>query len=126
MSDATQQRGFYRSRSGVFLGVCKGIAESNGVSVALVRFVAIVLFFVAGFWPAILLYLIGAVLMKPEPVLQPESPSDQEFYNSYTTDRAMALGRLKRKYDEVLRRTERLEHIVTAKGYDWDRRMGQS
>lgn len=116
-------RAFYRARHKALLGVCRGISNYSGVSVTWVRLAAIILTLVTGIWPALLTYLIVAFVMKPEPELVPESDTDWEFYNSMTTDRVRALARLKRKFDEVDRRTQRLEHIVTSRGFEWDQRL---
>ena len=61
--------GISRSRSGMILGVCKGLAEHFDFSVFWTRVVALIFLFVAGFLPAIGLYLLAALLMKPEPVI---------------------------------------------------------
>ena len=76
-----------------------------------------------GIWPVVAFYVVAALLMKVEPVIPIESTSEQEFYNSYTSSRAMALHRLKKTFDSLDRRIQRMEGIVTAKEYDWDRRL---
>jgi phage shock protein C len=35
------------------------------------------------------------------------------------------LHRLKRTYDNLDRRIQRMEHIVTSREYDWDRRLNE-
>ncbi len=114
---------FYRARRGAILGVCRGVSNYSGSSVTWVRLAAILLTIVTGIWPALLIYLVVAFVMKPEPVLIPESDADWEFYNSMSTDRSRALSRLKRKFDDVDRRAQRLEHRVTSRGYEWDQRL---
>jgi phage shock protein C len=37
----------------------------------------------------------------------------------------MALHRLKRTYDNLDRRIQRMESIVTSREYDWDRRLNE-
>ena len=61
------RRGFYRSRNGAIFGVCRGIAEYFDFSLFWIRALTVIIFIVTGFWPVIALYLIGALLMKPEP-----------------------------------------------------------
>ena len=61
--------------------------------------------------------------MKPEPVVPFQSEADEEFYNSLTTSRSMALHRLKRTYDNLDRRIQRIEGIVTARERDDARRV---
>ena len=118
-----QQGGLYRSRSGKILGVCKGLADYFDFSVSGMRVIAIALLIFSGVWPMIIVYFVAALLMKPEPVLPLETEEEQDFYNSYTTSRSMALRRLQRIYDHLDRRIQRLESTVTTREYDWERRF---
>ena len=120
-----QRGGLYRSRTGMLLGVCKGLAEFFDFSVFWMRVIAVGLLLLSGIWPLVGLYFVAALLMKPEPVLLPETEEEQEFYNSYASSRRMALHRLKRTYDNLDRRIRRIEDIVTSREYDWDRRLKQ-
>ena len=117
--------GPYRSRDGIILGVIKGLADYFNLSVFWLRVVAVALLFFTGLWPIIGIYLLAALLMKPEPVLAFQDDGDQEFYNSYTSSRTMALQRLKRTYSNLDRRLRRMEDIVTTREYDWDTRLNQ-
>lgn len=122
-SSDRRERGLYRSRKGVILGVCRGLAEYFDLNVFWVRVVAVLLLLFTGLWPAAGLYLLGGLLMKPEPVVPFNNTAEREFYNSYTGSRNMALQRLKRKFDNLDRRIRRMEHIVTSKDFDWERRF---
>jgi phage shock protein C len=115
--------GIYRSRSGIILGVCKGLAEHFDFSVFWTRMIAVIFLIVAGFLPAIGLYLLAALLMKPEPVIPIKSSGEKEFYDSYTNSRQGAVQRLKRRYENLQRRIQRMEHIVTSAEYDWENRL---
>jgi len=118
-----ERHGLYRSRSGLIFGVCKGIADYLDVSVFWTRVIVVVATLFTGIWPIPVLYVVAALLMKPEPVLPLETESDREFYNSYISSRTMALHRLKRTFDSLDRRLRRMESIVTAREYDWERRL---
>lgn len=120
-----ERRGLYRSREGAIFGVCKGIAEYLDVSIFWTRVLVVVAFFISGLWPTAVLYVVGALLMKPEPVLPLRTEADAEFYNSYVTSRSAALHRLKRTYDNLERRIQRIEDIVTNREYDWERRLSE-
>ncbi|MBI4772615.1 MAG: envelope stress response membrane protein PspC [Deltaproteobacteria bacterium] len=115
--------GLYRSRRGVILGVCRGVADYFDISVFWTRvvFVAVLLF--TGIWPIAGLYLVAAALMKPEPVVPFRTEVDREFYNSYTASRELGLHRLKGAFDRLDRRLRRMEDLVTAREFDWDRRF---
>ena len=115
--------GLYRSRGGMILGVCKGLADHFEFSVFWTRVIALIVLFVAGFLPAIGLYLLAALLMKPEPVVPIKDSGEKEFYDSYTTSRHGAVQRLKRRYETLQRRIQRMEHIVTSTEYDWENRL---
>ena len=121
--DRIFQGGFYRSRNGIILGVCRGIAEHFDFSVFWIRVIIVVLFFITGFWPTGVLYFIAAFLMKPEPVIPIENTDEQEFYDSYTRSKEMAIDRIKRRYENLERRIQRMEHTVTKPEFDWEKRL---
>ena len=117
--------GPYRSRRGIFLGVCRGLAEYFDFSVVWTRVIVLGFLLFSGIWPIAFLYLIAGLLLKPEPVVPFSSESDQEFYNSYSTSRPMAVHRLKRTYENLDRRLRRMEDKVTDKEFDWEQRLKQ-
>ncbi len=113
----------YRARDGVIFGVCKGVARHLDFPVFWMRVITVIACVLTGIWPILIAYIVGALVMKPEPVIPFESEDDQEFYNSYVSSRSMALGRLKRTFDNLDRRIRRMEDIVTARDYDWESRL---
>jgi len=113
----------YRSREGIIFGVCRGFAEHFELPVLWIRIGVIASFVFTGFWPVGIGYLLVALLMKPEPVLPLKGPEDAEFYHSYATSRGMALLRLKRSFENLDRRIQRIEAIVTDPEFEWERRM---
>ncbi len=118
-----RQGGPYRSRRGMVFGVCQGLADHLDVSVFWLRLAAVVVTPISGLWPMMGAYIVAAFLMKPEPVLPLETAEDAEFYSAYTASSSMAVHRLKRTFDNLDRRIQRMEDIVTARDYDWDRRF---
>jgi len=117
----TLQGKFYRSRNGVILGVCRGIAEYFDFSLFWIRAIAVFLLFFTGFWPTLIVYFIAALLMKPEPVIPIHTDEEQEFYDSYVHSRKWATDRVKRRYENLERRLRRLEHTVTSPEFDWEK-----
>lgn len=118
-----QQGGLHRSRNGAIFGVCRGIAEHFDFSVFWARTIALIFLFLTGFWPAMGLYFIAALLMKPEPVIPIHTEEEQEFYDSYTHSRQGAVQRLKRRFKNMERRIRRMEDIVTSSEFDWEDRL---
>ncbi len=115
-------RTLYRSRRGWIFGVCKGVANYAEIPVGWIRLAAVIALFVTGIWPMLLLYILAAIFLRPAPVLEFSDEEDWNFYQTYVTDRKIALHRLKRRCENLDRRTRRMEHIVTNPNYDWDRR----
>lgn len=115
--------GPYRSRNGFIFGVCRGLADHLGFSVVAMRIIVVIGTIITGFWPGIIAYILAALLMKYEPIVPFDSQSDAEFYNSYSASSTMALQRLKDTFDNLDRRIQRMENIVTAPDFDWDERL---
>ena len=113
----------YRSRNGVICGVCRGIGEYYNFEVFWVRVLFVLAMSLTGFWPAVIMYFVAAMVMKVEPVMPLETEEDEEFYHSYSGSRTMALQRLKRTFDNLDRRLQRIESTVTKRDFDWERRL---
>ena len=118
--------GIYRARDGVFLGVCKGIADYFDFPVFWVRMAMVAIFIFSGFWPVIGIYLVAALLMKPRPARPIESEDEAEFYDDYVSSPRNAAQRLKRKFENLERRIRRMEDKVTGREYEWERRFQDS
>ncbi|NIA16437.1 MAG: envelope stress response membrane protein PspC [Nitrospiraceae bacterium] len=116
-------RSLYRSRRGILFGVCRGIGEYTNFSVFWIRVIVVAATFFSGLWPVPAAYFLAALLMKLEPVAKIHNDEEREFYSSFTASRAMALQRVKRAFDRLDRRVQRMESIVTSKEYDWERRL---
>jgi len=80
-------------------------------------------FIFSGFWPVVAIYFVMALLMRPEPVVSFISEGDEAFYHSYVESRGIALGRLRKTFDDLQRRIQRIESIVTSREYDWEQRL---
>lgn len=111
--------GIYRSRQGIFMGVCRGVAEQFNFSVFWMRTLVFVTFLFTGFWPVGVVYIIAGLLLKPEPVIPLKNETDQEFYQSYTHSKSSAIQRIKRKFDNIDRRIQRMEDTVTSREFDY-------
>jgi len=117
------ESGLYRSRDGAVLGVFRGLADNLDLSLFWLRVIAVIVLLVSGIWPAMILYFVAAVVMKPEPVIPLETPEEEEFYTSYTYSRKGAVHRLLRQFENIDRRIQRMEHIVTDREFDWERKL---
>lgn len=114
----TSSQGIYRSRKGIFMGVCRGLAEYFNFSVFWMRIIILVLFLFTGLWPVGVMYIIAGLLLKVEPVSPLHDEKDREFYNTYTHSRQSAVQRVKRKFENIERRIQRMEDTVTSREFD--------
>jgi len=119
LEQLASSRGIYRSRRGIFMGVCRGLAEHFNFSPFWMRIITLLLFLFTGFWPIGVMYIVAGLLLKVEPVSPLRDEKDQEFYDTYTRSRQSAIQRVKRKFDNMERRIQRMEHTVTSREFDW-------
>jgi phage shock protein C len=121
--NSKSRQGLYRSRNGVILGVCRGLADYFDFSVFWIRASAVILFIFTGFWPVVGIYLLAALLMKSEAAQNTEAGSDHEAGSRYRCMRNDAAERLKRKWKHLEKRICRMEDKVTSQEFDWNSRF---
>lgn len=119
----TTRRPLTRSRKGWIFGVCRGLADYAEISVVWIRLLAIAGFILTSGWPLVLIYIVSAIFMRPEPEVDLKNEEEWDLHYAYTGNRSLAVQRLKRKFDQLDRRTRRMEGIVTDREYDWERRF---
>ncbi len=123
MQESISNNGLYRSKDGVFFGVCRGLSNWSEISVFWIRLIFLITL-IAGFFPTIIVYAILAISIRPEPEQKVVSREEYDFYQNYMSSKKSALSRLKEQLEGIEYKTRRLEGIVTSKEFKWDRRMG--
>ena len=138
---AIRTRRWTRSPRGQVLGVATGLAEWRGFPADITRLVVFLIFVCTAFFPALLVYLVIAVIL-PE---QTEADiirdgdtyysSDYAFsnrgrrnYSSYknaddATFREKSDEDLEREYEELKKKVETMESDVFDKEKEWDARF---
>ena len=112
MTDLSRPNGWYRSESGIFLGLCKGLAEWRDIPVFWVRFALIAIsVFTATFPIAIIAYIVMGFII-------PRAPKSAEWKQEAPKTRSV-----KQMLDALERRTRRVEEAVINRENDWDRRF---
>jgi len=119
----TAGRGMYRSRGGIVAGVCQGLADHYGFSVFWLRVIVVVLLFMSGIWPVLFVYFLASLVMKPEPVRPIQTEDEQDFYDSYVHSRPSAARHLKRRFEALDSRLQRMEDTVTGREFEWEQKM---
>lgn len=119
----TTNRGLYRSRNGWIFGVARGLADASGFPVWFVRIAFIFFALFTQVVPTVIVYIVLAIVMRQEPVLEFNSEEEREFYNTYGNSRRPALERMRSILEKLDKRVQRLENAVTDPEKDWDRRF---
>ena len=116
-------RGLYRSRSGVVLGVCRGLADYFDFSVFWLRAIVVILFIFTGFWPVAGLYILAALLLKSEPAEYGGMKTKCGYTGRFTHVKSDTADRLRRKWRHLEKRIRRMEDNVTSREFDWNQRF---
>ena len=119
----TFHRGLYRSRYGIILGVCRGLAEYFDISIFWTRAGVLLLLIVTGFWPTLVLYIIAALLMKKEPYSYTHRTRRNRSYTRNNRPSRSQFEGVKTRFSNLERRMRNVEDIVTSKEFDWDMRL---
>jgi phage shock protein C len=116
-------RKLYRARDGMLLGVCLGFARYRDIPVPWLRLAVLFGILFTGIWPGVALYILAAVLLKPEPVLTPLDPQEDRFYARFSGSRAVALHELGQRIERLGERIRGMEDTVTRQDFDWESRL---
>ena len=110
----SRPNGWYRSEEGVFLGLCKGLAEWRDLPVFWVRFAFIILSVITGLFPiAVIAYIVMSFIIPKAPEKAFQSPPTL----------APKIKSVKQMLEALERRTRRVEEAVVNRENDWDRRF---
>ena len=123
--DPPRRNRLYRSRDNrVFFGVCGGIAEHFDFSPLGVRLIfAVVALFTPPAWALwIILYIVLGLMLKEAPPRPFATTDEEEFWNTCQSSRSAALGRIRRRYEMIDKRLQRIETIVTSPRFELDRK----
>ncbi len=116
------KRGLYRTRDGVFLGVCGGLADYFNIRVGWLRFFVVITALLTKVAPMVALYLLAALLMRRE-----EGPRGRENARRRSPCRGRSFhgmaDRLRRRFERMESRLRRMEDTVTSREFEWDRKM---
>ena len=139
---AIRTRRWTRSPRGVVLGVATGLAEWRGFPIDITRLVVFLIFLFTAFFPALLVYLIIAVILPEQTEADIIRDGDTTYssdyaystrnrrksYSSYknaddATFREKSTEDLEREYEELKKKVETMESDVFDKEKEWDARF---
>ncbi len=122
----------YRSRNGMFFGVCQGIADWRDLPVGMLRLGVFIAFLFTGFFPVGLIYLAAGILLPLEPRNGEDNFYDRDFKGrrEYRREerkrsRGFTVNDIKEEFDDLSSRVNRMEDDVVDKEKDWEDRFNK-
>ena len=113
--NSVSNRGLYRSRDGIILGVCRGVADYFNFSAFWTRAILIVVFIFTGFWPIIGCYILAAFLMKSDPDVSGRQATRRNSYCRNKGAGHATAERFKRRWRHLEKRIRRMEDKATSR-----------
>ena len=110
-------------RNGRWLGVCAGIADYFDVRPGVVRLITVIGALMTGIWAVFCAYLILAFVLDRKPEEMYERPEEDEFWRRARTKPEYTAVDLRRRFEDVERRTRAMEAYVTSKRFRLDREL---
>jgi len=102
------------TRHGRIAGVCAGLALYFDIKVRYVRLAVILLTIWSGFVPAILIYIILAMVLRPVPDQLFKSETEERFWRTVSVAPNLSVGELKTRFRALDRRLAEMEARVTS------------
>lgn len=112
------RRRLYRSRHNrLVMGVCGGLAEHIDMNATALRVLAFFAILLTLPWGLLVYFIVGLVL-KPEPEVNFGSYEEEELWHQQIDAPEVAMERVKRRFEQLDRRLQRMESIVTSRNFD--------
>ena len=104
---------YRNTERGRIFGVCAGLADYFGVSVFIVRIVAVIALFLFTM-PTLVCYFLAALLINKAPTYHYQSDEEKEFWRQVRLKPSESLARLRHRYREQEQRIRNMEAFVTS------------
>lgn len=114
----------YRDRRhGKVCGVCAGLGDYFGIDPTILRVAAIILSFFGFFVPIVVAYIILCWVLEDKPDYLYENPKEDAFWREARTRPDYTRVDLRRRFNEIDRRTQALEAYITSKQFRLNREI---
>lgn len=110
-------------RNSRWLGVCAGVADYFDVRPGVVRLLTVIGALMTGIWGLLIAYLILGFVLERKPEEMYERPEEDEFWRQARTRPEYTAVDLRRRFEDIERRTRDMEAYVTSKRFRLDREL---
>jgi phage shock protein C len=118
--------GLYKDgMKGKIAGVCAGLGDYFGIRPNIVRLIAVLLSLFGFFVPVLIVYIALAFLLEQKPRELAENPEEDRFWREVRTRPDYMSVDLKRRFQEIEKRTRQLEALITSKQFRLNRELRQ-
>ena len=115
-----QRHKLYRSRTNrVLFGVCGALADYFDFNPTAMRVLAALLIFLT-FPFGLIVYIVLGFVMKPAPDRSFANVEEEDFYYAVKDSPSLAIQRIRRRFEQLDKRLQRMEDIVTSRHSDLD------
>lgn len=111
------------TRNGRCMGVCAGVADYFDVRPGVVRLLTIIGAAMAGVVGPVIAYFILGFVLEKKPEEMYARPEEDEFWRQARTRPEYTAVDLRRRFEDVERRTRAMEAYVTSKRFRLDREL---
>lgn len=120
---ANPHRLYRNTEQKIIAGVCSGLADYHGWSIAATRIIALLLLFTPIVVAVILLYVALAIILPKRPTQVYKSPEDEQFWRAASQAPAYTVGELRHRLREMEQRLRGMEAYVTSPRYELDKEL---
>ncbi|MBI9106335.1 MAG: PspC domain-containing protein [Spirochaetales bacterium] len=115
-------RRLYRSRNGMLLGICQGIADWRDLPVFVVRLIFVIICLATAVAPCVIIYLLMGLIIPIEP--RSGYKRDENYYENFKRNGKATMDDIKSEFDNLKSRVNKMEDEATKdKESDWDQRF---
>lgn len=112
----------YRSRNGMLLGICQGIADWRDLPVFVVRLIFVIICLATAVAPCVVIYLLLGLIIPIEP--RGAYGKNDNYYDNFRKNGKATMDDIKNEFDNLKSRVNKMEDEATKdKEGDWDRRF---
>lgn len=122
MKDFNPNKLYKDGKGGKIAGVCAGLGDYFGIQPNFIRIV-VVLSCLFGFFPIVVIYVVLAFVLDEKPSHLRDNPKEDEFWRDVRIRPDYTALDLKRRFQDIEKRTRSLEAYITSKRYRLQREL---
>lgn len=123
MTRYNPNRLYKNPRDGKVMGVCAGIADYFDMRPFVIRVLVVLGMLVGAFAPILIGYFVLGIVLEPKPSELYNDPQEDEFWRKVRTQPDYTSADLKKRFQDIERRTRRMEAYMTSRKFRLDREL---